>query len=258
MPNQSGNRGTTKDFYFEVARGNVPGHSAIIIRGHNPDVDSGAAAEEDLAEFGNITYLSTSETMDIASTDTSDAPGGDGMLTMNVSGIANDGTVLTENVTMNGSTNVTTTGSYLRVNTMTALTAGATGWNEGNITATASTAGTIQCEMDATEGVSQNSHYTVASSQTFMLTQVEFNAARNAAGQDPTVEFKGYARPGGSTAAWLQLFDKKLAVDVTEEIDVLLPVPTKIPSGTDIRLRANTTNATTEVRSRMYAILVDN
>lgn len=36
----------TNDYYMEVARGNIPGHSAIEIAGENTDIDSGAVFED--------------------------------------------------------------------------------------------------------------------------------------------------------------------------------------------------------------------
>ena len=157
----------------------------------------------------------------------------------------------------NGTTDVTTANSYLRVNFLTGLTAGSVGWNIGSITATATSAATIQTGMSATETLSQSSHYTVPLGKTFFLYQVEFNAAKLSGGQLPVVEFKGYARPGGDGAAWLQLFDKKLDTAVTDELDVFVPIPTRIPARTDVRLTADTDQNSTEVRTRMYGIVVD-
>ena len=77
------------------------------------------------------------------------------------------------------------------------------------------------------------------------------------AGADPEIEFRGHARPTGASRAWLQLFDKRLDTGVTDEIDVILPFPTALPAGTDIRLTGETDQNNTECRSRMYLVLVD-
>ena len=245
------------DYYLEIAKGNIPKHSLFVIRGHSPDIDS---AEEDVAESGNLTYLTSAERMNIASTSTDDIADGDGVTAIKIEGVDNDGAKISESVVMDGTDNVLTNQSYLRVNQMVALTAGDTGWNAGIITATAQTAGTVQCQMNATESISQNSHYTVPLNHTFYIVQAEFNAAKTSTGGNlPVVEFKVYARRGGAGAAWVQFFDKRFDTAVTDELDVFLPFPANQPtSRTDLRVRALTDKDNTEVRVRMYGILVDN
>ena len=63
------------------------------------------------------------------------------------------------------------------------------------------------------------------------------------------------AKPNGG--AWLQLFDKKMDTGVTDEIDVVLPFPTKMVALTDIKIRADSDTNNTEVRTRMYLLLVE-
>jgi len=245
------------DFYLEVVKGNVSGHSAVLIRGHNPN-QSAASGFVDIAEFGSITYLAAAETMNIASTSAADAAAGTGARTVLVQGVDNTGAALEEVVAMNGTTNVLTVGSYLRVNSIVALTAGSGGFNAGNITATASAAGTVQDEMDAGEGVSQSSHYTVPLGKTLNLLRIELNAARISGGGTPELEFQLLARPGGDGAAWQQLFDKTLDTSVVDELDVELAFPEATPiARTDLRLRSDTDTNNTECRIRLYGILVD-
>ena len=259
-----GNRGSAtfsgvRDFFFEIGRGAVAKHSSIIIRGHNPDIDT--AAEEDLWEAGGtLTYLTSAETMNIVSTSTNDAsPSGSGGRTVLVSGVDGSYNVITETVSLNGTTDVLTTAAFLRVNSITLLTAGSTSTHAGNITATASSAATVQCEVDIGEGISQNSQYTVPLNTTAYIVQLELNAAKISGGGSPEVEFRGLVRELGASSAapFLQLFDKKLDTGVQDELDVLLPFPTKLPAKTDIKIVASTDTNNTEARVRMYAIIVN-
>jgi hypothetical protein len=247
------------DFYFNVGAGRIPKHSHVLIRGHIPTFDA-ADGFVDVAEQGDLTYLSAAETMNIASTSGDDAsPSGAGLRTLLIQGVDNTGAAIQEIVTLNGTNNVETTKEYLRVNFMTGLTAGSTGWNAGNVTATASSAGTVQSEMDATESITQGSHYTVPLNYTLMIYQAELNAAKISGGAAPELEFKAYARPGGDGAAWLQLFDKKLDTSVQDELDVFVKVPNAaLVERSDIRMRADTDQNGTECRVRLYGILVDN
>lgn len=243
------------DFWLEIAKGNVPGHAAIIVRGHNADIDDGA--QEDVWEpGGELSYLSSAETMEIASTSADDAAAGTGARTVMIQGVDDDGLFISEVVTLNGTSNVQTSNSYLRVNLMNILTAGSAGWNVGDLTATATTAATIQDEMDATEGFSQSSHYTVPAGKTAFLTQVELNAAKLSGGGVPEIEFKAMFRPFGG--AWHQGFDKTLDTSVTDELDIILPVPTRILERTDVRITALTDTNNSEARTRMYILEVEN
>lgn len=244
------------DFMLEVSKGNIAKHSTVLVRGHNPAF-AAAAGFVDVAEQGDLTYLTTAETMEVTSDDANDTAAGTGLRTLLIAGVDDDGVEVSETITMDGTNDVTTVNTYLRVNFMTGLTAGSTGWNEGSVTATATTAATIQSEMDATESISQGSHYTVPLGNTLYVYKAEFNVARISAGSDPVIEFKGYARPGGAGAAWLQLFDKRFAADVSDELDVIPSFPAPLIARSDVRFRADTDVNNTEVRTRLYGILVE-
>jgi hypothetical protein len=55
---------SNRSWEHEVSAGRVSGASWVLIRGHNPDIDS--AASEDIWEGGGtLSYLTSAETMDI-------------------------------------------------------------------------------------------------------------------------------------------------------------------------------------------------
>ncbi len=248
------------DLMLEIARGNVPGMSTVVLRGHNPS-QSSASGFVDIAEGGNLVYLTTAETMDIVSDDTDDTALGSGAQSVLINGLNQEFEDTTEILLMDGTDIVVTQNTYCRINLMAVLTAGASGWNEGDITATATIDDSIQSEMDSTESISQNSHYTVPLGKTLHVYQLEFNASQGAAGQAPEVEFKAYARPGGSARAWIQFFDKKLDTSNVNELDVTLPFPTsntQLSEKSDFRMRSDTDQDNTEVRTRMYGVLINN
>ena len=250
-----------RDPLLEISRGNVTGHSIVVIRGHNPSQTS-ASGFVDIAEAGDLTYLTSAETMEIVSTSTDDDgdPVGTGLRTLLIEGVDNTGAAISETVTLNGTTDVTTVNSYLRVNSMTGLTVGSVGWNVGDVTATATSAATVQSKMGPAEGLSQSSHYTVPLGKTLYTVKLELNAAKLAGGQLPVVEFKEYVRSGGDGFCWMQVFDKKMDSAVRNELDLVLPFPSSFAQSvarSDIRMRADTDQDSTEVRTRLYGILVD-
>lgn len=256
----SGGNHSLAEFYLLVARGKVPGHSTVVLRGHNPSQTS-ASGFVQVSEFGDLTYLTSAETMNIVSDDANDTLLGTGAQTGIIFGVDDDGNAVQENFNMNGTTNVLTTQKFLRVNSIVILTDGGVLYpNVGNITATASSAATVQQKVGAKDGISKSSHYTVPSGKTAHVMRLEFNCSKNVGGTAPVVEFHAYARPGGSARSFLQFFDKKLDADVDISLDVDLPFPTsdsQLIAKSNFFIEADTDQNSTEISTRMYLILID-
>jgi len=244
------------DFFLEVSKGNIPGHSAVIIKGHNPS-QSKASGEVDICEFGDLEYLATAEKMKIKSSDAGDSSSGIGAQSLLVEGVALNGMAINETIFMDGLSDVLTDKDYLRINFLTGLAVGAAGWNTGSITATAEISGTIQDQMNPTEGDSKSSHYTVPLNHELYVMTVELNSSRTAPGQTPIVNFKFYGRQGGKGKSWIQSMSKKVDVAVTDELDIALPFPDRNIGKTDMRFTADTTENDTETTCRYCGILVE-
>lgn len=245
----------SSDFLLQVAQGNVAGHAIYLLRGHNPDVDAASGQECLWTQGGSLTYLSSAETMEIASTSTSDTSAGTGVRTVLIEGVDGTGAAISEIVTMNGTTNVTTSNSYYRVNQMVSLTVGTGELNAGEITATATTAGTVQCVITTGEGISRLGHYTVPLNKSACIYRVEFNTSKVSGGAKPVVELRGFARQNGGP--WLQLFDKILDAEVADEANIDVPLPSAMAARVDLRLTADTDTNNTDVRARMYLLVID-
>ena len=245
------------DHLLSISEGNVPGSAYFLVRGHNAVLNN--EPEADIWEpGGDLVYLTSAETMNIASTHSSDiASTGNGLHTLFICGVDATWTAIEETVIMSGTNNVLTTNSYLRVNSMNGVNVGPSGWNLGNVIATASSAGTIQDEMDATEGISQSSHYTVPLGKTAYLYKTEFNAAKLSGGGTPEIEFKIYCRPGGTGICWQQIFDKKIDTAVTDELDFDSIHPLVVPTQSDLKIRGLSDTDNTEVRTRLSLLIID-
>ena len=246
----------TKDFFFEVSRGNVPKHKAVIVPSHNDDIDSGV--EEDIwEEGGSLSYLSSAETMNIVSDSTADDgdPAGTGARALLVTGLNGSHVLTTEVVTMNGTSNVLTSNSYLRIRSILVVTAGSGLANAGIITATASSAGTVQCTIAAGESLSQNSQYTVPAATTAYIIDIVFSTTKEGGGT-PVVHFKGFVKTSSANAAWLQVFDQHLDTGVTNTERLQQLVMPELAAKSDIRMAATTTVNNTEVTARMFIVEV--
>jgi len=121
------------DFYLAVAKGDFTGYSNVSKFGYNPTVGSGNY--ESIWEGSNAyPWMSTDDQLEVLSSDTDDTSAGTGARTVELQGLDSSWNVLTETVTMNGTSAVTTTGSFLRIFRARVVTAGSSGRNEGTIT----------------------------------------------------------------------------------------------------------------------------
>jgi hypothetical protein len=104
--------------------------------GRNADVDAASAAEDIWDGGGLYTGFPTGagETISVLSSSANDAAAGTGLRTLRLIGLDTDGNVQIENVTLNGTTPVATTGVFTRINTAYGLTAGSGTTNAGTIT----------------------------------------------------------------------------------------------------------------------------
>jgi hypothetical protein len=62
----------TRDFFFEIAKGNVAGHSAVIKFGENPDIDSGSGFEDIWDAGGTYAPPTQARIHDVASDNAAD------------------------------------------------------------------------------------------------------------------------------------------------------------------------------------------
>ena len=245
------------EFLMEVGKGNVLGHTKWLTRGRNPSFDSTAGVKHDICEMGAFTFLSSAEGMNIVAGSTEDHVTGVGLRTMFLEGVDDDGAYASEVVSMNGTAGATSAKEYKAVNTQVGLLVGSSGYNVSSISVEAAVSSATMCQMDALEGISQNSLYTVPNEKHLMVMQAEFNIGKAGGGQSPEVEVFGYARTSTATA-WIQLFDKKIDAAISNELDVPLAIPDgTLKAGGQVRFAAQTDQNLTELRSRLSGVLVD-
>ncbi len=109
----------------------------LSLQGQNEDVDAGT---EDVVEAG-ATYVGmpviptqAGEALNVVSGSANDAAAGTGQRTIKVCGLSATGVYQEETITMNGTTPVITTSTWLRVFRIFGVTAGSGGTNAGAIT----------------------------------------------------------------------------------------------------------------------------
>jgi hypothetical protein len=136
------------DFYFDVATGDVRGHSSINKFGRNDDVDNAAA--EDIWDGGGVWNEPTvGQVYTMTSTSSADTSDGTGARTVQVSGLlSTTGLLVNETITLNGTSWVTLTNNLQMVHRIMVLTAGSGGVNAGTIYAVGNTDGTVTAQIN--------------------------------------------------------------------------------------------------------------
>jgi hypothetical protein len=162
--------GAYEPFDLQVSRGQIFGHTPINIFGFSTTVGStalGPVWEGLTLSGGAYTYPSSASTLTLVSDSASDTSA----LSVQIQGLDSGYNAITETIAMNGTTNVTTTKSFLRINLMTTTN----GLNVGNITAKISS--TTYAKIGAGIGQTQMSIYTVPAGYTFFLSYIQADAS---------------------------------------------------------------------------------
>jgi hypothetical protein len=151
----------TPHFLFDVARGKVNNEEAVNIFGFNRAV--GTSFETLWNDSAGYTYPSSASILDLVSTSASDT------MSVFIDGLDADYKRINEVVTLTGTTAVTTTKSFLRVNTAAILA----GSNVGDITISN---GVSYAYIEAGIGLTQQCVYTVPAGHTLYIFRIDFSS----------------------------------------------------------------------------------
>jgi hypothetical protein len=163
-------QGAYEPFDLQVSRGQVDGHIGVEIFGYTPNIANSAFGpmwEGQTQSGGLYTPPSSAAPLVLVSTSTSDTSA----LSVRIEGCGANFVPLVETIALNGTTNVTTTNSFLRINAMYVTN----GTNVGVITAKISS--TTYAQINAGIGQTQMSIYTVPAGYTFYLSYTQYDAA---------------------------------------------------------------------------------
>lgn len=163
-------QGAYEPFDLQVARNQVDGHIGLEIFGFTTAIGSTAQGpmwEGQTLSGGLYTPPAAAAPLVLVSDSASDNTS----RSVVIEGLGAGFVPLTETIALNGTTNVTTTNSFLRINQMSMLNS----TNTGNITASISS--TVYAKMNAGIGQTQMSIYTVPAGYTFYLSYVQYDAS---------------------------------------------------------------------------------
>jgi len=229
-----------------IAAGKVPGWRSFRKFGMNPDADAGT---EEMWPPGTIRVLpSAAAVASVVSDNVNDDAAGTGLHTLRVEGLDVNYEEVGETVSMDGTTPVNTTQEFLRVHRAYSVEAGADGLNDGNISI--SVGGDLQSYIEAGEGQTHQTHYTVPADTTLFVDHYALSAGRQGAAD---LAILAQIRLLGSNA-WRTISD----INVYEGNYTNDKSITIIPAKTEVRQRIVSTANNVQASSVFSGYLVDN
>lgn len=247
-------RGLYEPFELQVARGQIGFHRSLTVFGYNADVD---ASEETVWPDGGIMpHPATALQMKVSSDSADDTSSGTGARTLLVEGLDANYTEISEVVTLNGQTAVTTTNSFLRINRMAVATAGSGLGNAGVIyigtgVVTLGVPATIYNLMYAGYNSTTTGHYTVPAGYTAYMYQGLFSAGQAGGTAAVTGRLVTTGTNGLAYTAAVVTLNNGAA-------DYRFELPLAIPEKTDIEARAVGSSANNAVSSMFILCLIAN
>lgn len=233
-----------EDFFLEVARGNVAGHNSMSKFGYNISV--GSTSREDIWDQGGLYPWPTSAaTVTIKSNDADDTSAGTGARTLEIEGLDSSWDLVIETITMNGTTDVTTTNSYRRIYRMTVKTSGSSETNEGQITATHTA--TIIAVIEANNGQTFMAIYTIPNGKTGYFYDYYFTSENSL---PATMDL--LVRP--FNGSWNSKHRLEIGGSVVPQP---FRVPLKFEAKTDIRMNAIAHTGNNRMAAGFNLVLVD-
>lgn len=224
----------SQDFGVDVARGVFDNCTPVDIFGFNRSI--GTAYETVWNDGGGIyAFPESAATLSVASSSASDT------MDLRITGLDANRDILVETITLNGTTAVTTTGSFLRVNDARIVS----GNNAGDITVSHGV--TTVAFIEDTYGVYQAAIYSVPRKHRLLIHQVNFTSgtlnenkyltSRACLGPDPEIHF----------------FETTF---VTSQLSYDLRKPFVVPGGADFSIEAKSSAQENELTVYISATLI--
>ena len=226
-----------------VARGEVAGASVVNIFGFNSSIGTTFIAPWELANAGTQYVVpGSATTMSLVSTNAADTG-----ISILVQGLDASYNQIQEVMTLNGTTPVTTTNSYLRINQMVQVN----GIAVGNVSLT--NGGVTYARITAGVGKSQMCQYTVPAGYSFYLNRIAAFSA-TASGASKYIMFRHRTTPSDGTTTE---FDVAQAT-FTNELSFTRVAPVKYDEKTHIQFQTRSSSGTNEISISAEGYLVQN
>ncbi len=241
------------DVDLQAAIGNFVDTFPVYNFGRNPDVDTAAVTEDIWTIGGDFIFPTVAEPLECVSTSANDdgSPLGTGAHTLVVLGLDGGYELVTETITLDGTTPVVSTTSFLRTNRALIDTAGSSFTNEGEIDCIQQTSTLPLFRVPELKGQATNVAFTVPDGFTLLVTRLYGSIGRNQA-TAATLEF--VIRPFGKAARTVGYAG--LNSQGTTWSNQLYPIPAEIPARTDVKMRVSVESNNSDVNAGFEGYLV--
>lgn len=219
---------------FDISKGNIWDSEAVNIFGFNKVI--GTTFETVWNDGGNYTYPTSAVQMSLVSSSASDT------MSVVINGLDSNYNKITESVTLSGTTPVTTSLSFYRINNAII----ASGSNVGDITI--SNGGTTYAFIEAELGTTQAAIYTVPAGHSLYLFRIDANSATTNGQKYLTI--RNVVTTNGRT---LRVAEATFA---TSMISYDRQIPFKVVEKTDFHFEAKSSSADNEMGLFIEAVLV--
>jgi hypothetical protein len=224
-------------YLYDIAEGNVSGHTAFAKLGYNSAV--GATEEDIITQGGVYPWIASATALEVISSNANDTVAGSGVQKVRISYLDGDYSSQSEIVSLNGTTSVPLTDTtILRVNAIRATQVGAGLVAAGNISCRLVAApNTVyrQIETGFTRG--RGLTYTVPLGKTLYITSISISSAAAEAGK-AVVRWIGRAQVDDNDPTtkinFFQPFFEKLTLDASFYREFEIPI--RIPATADLKL----------------------
>jgi len=244
------------DFGLNIQRGAIPNLSAVHKFGRNPLIDKDAGFEDLWNGGGKYTGFdaTAAEIVEVFSSSGSDTSAGTGARTARLIGLGTGFVEQTEVITLNGTTPVNSTLSYIRLDRVIVLTAGSLGHNSGSITGRQSvTLANVFFVLAPETNRTLIACYTIPFGKVGYIVS---GFASLAAKTDGFAEINALVRFPGSVFQVAEWFS--IGANGTSYVLRDFKVPLAgIPTGTDVKIAANTSELNMAIAGGFELILED-
>jgi len=231
-------RVSSMPYLYDIAEGNVTGHTLFSKLGYNGDV--GATEEDIITQGGVYPWIPVGGVaLEVVSGSSDDTLAGTGVQKVRISGCSSDYTEQSEIISTDGTTAVPLTKIYLRVNSIRATQVGTGMVAAGTITCRLVGApATVYRQMEAGYTRGRGLTYTVPLGKTLYLTSISVSSGYTTAGK--VVRWIGRAQVDDTAPTVKIDFFQPFFETITQDSSFIKPfeIPIKIPATADLKVSA--------------------